>query len=76
LAFLDPSSLRTHFWPLPFPSENFGGHGKKVTGDGRPRGSAFAGASACVQRLRRDKTAWQPGGVVAAQGQRCRNNLF
>ncbi len=24
------SSLRTHFWPLPFPSENFGGHGKKV----------------------------------------------
>jgi hypothetical protein len=36
LAFFDLSSLRTHFWPLPFPSENFGGHGKKVlreTGD-------------------------------------------
>jgi hypothetical protein len=30
LAFFDLSSLRTHFWPLPFPSENFGGHGKKV----------------------------------------------
>jgi hypothetical protein len=30
LAFFDFSSLRTHFWPLPFPSENFGGHGKKV----------------------------------------------
>jgi hypothetical protein len=29
-AFFDFSSLRTHFWPLPFPSENFGGHGKKV----------------------------------------------
>src|SRR5258708_11632553 len=22
----------THFWPLLFPSENFGGHGKKVCG--------------------------------------------
>src|SRR6266446_2426819 len=35
LAFFDLSSLRTHFRPLPFPSENFGGHGKKLreTGD-------------------------------------------
>ena len=37
LAFFDLSSLRTHFWPLPFPSENFGGRGKKVTGDRGPR---------------------------------------
>jgi hypothetical protein len=29
LAFFDLSSLRIHFWPLPFPSENFDGHGKK-----------------------------------------------
>ena len=29
LAFFDFSSLRTDFWPLLFPSENFGGHGKK-----------------------------------------------
>ena len=32
LAFFDFSSLRTHFWPLPFPSENFGRHGKKFCG--------------------------------------------
>src|SRR6266446_9500789 len=32
LAFFDLSSLRTHFRPLPFPSENFGGHGKKLCG--------------------------------------------
>jgi hypothetical protein len=37
LAFCDLSSLRTHFWPLPFPSEKFGGRGKKkFTGDRGP----------------------------------------
>ena len=46
LAFFDFSSLRTDFWPLPFPSENFGGHGEKVMGD---RGRAFAEASAYAQ---------------------------
>jgi hypothetical protein len=44
LAFLDLSSLRTQFWPLPFPSENFGWHGKNFTGD---RKRALAEATAC-----------------------------
>ena len=28
--FFDLPSLRPHIWILPFPSENFGRHGKKV----------------------------------------------
>jgi len=40
LAFFDLSSLRTHFRPLLFPSENFGGHGRKVYA--RPRRALWA----------------------------------
>jgi hypothetical protein len=63
LAFFDLSSLRTHFRPLPFLSENFGGHGKKVCG--RPR-TRLAQASAYAQgfrlhSLQRDKTARRDG---------------
>jgi len=39
LAFFDLSSLRTHFWPLPVPSENFSRHGRKPYGS--PRGTRF-----------------------------------
>ena len=47
------SLLRIHFWPLPFPSENFAGHSKKVYETARTR---FRRSFRLCARLLRDET--------------------